>query len=69
MVKKKWAIFDEPDSNGGKHGKLKPRTSSLRIVILWYNSLPESQCDGNFDLLQIFQQITGLLWIELCCDC
>ena len=27
---KKWAIFDETDSNEGKHGKLKPRTSSLR---------------------------------------
>ena len=37
--------------------RVKPRTSSLGTIVLSYNSLPERQCDGNFDFLQIFQPI------------
>ena len=32
-----------------------PKTSKLRIT---YNSLPESLCYGNFELLKLFQRIT-----------
>ena len=35
--------------------EFKPRTSDLRTCLHTHNSLPESQCDGNFELLQLFQ--------------
>ena len=41
--------------------RLKPRTSSLDTIVLSYNSLnslPESQCEGNPSLIQLFQPIT-----------
>jgi hypothetical protein len=37
--------------------RVKPRMFSLRTIVLLY----DSQCDGNFDLPQIFQLITGLV--------
>ena len=33
----------------------KPRTSNLRTCLHAHNSLPKSQCDGNFELLQTKQ--------------
>ena len=37
------------------------KTSYLHTCVLAYASLPEGQCDGNFDLLQVFQPITEQL--------
>ena len=40
--------------------KLKPRIVKFCTCVLMCNSLPESQCNGNFDLLQPFQPITRI---------
>ena len=34
----------------------------MRAYLLSYNNLPESQCNGNLNLTQLFQPITKLLW-------
>ena len=41
---------------------IKQRTSSLGTIVLSFNSLPERQCDGNFDFLQIFQPIKAQVY-------
>ena len=43
----------------------KPRPFSLPTIILSYNSLLESQWNGNFDLLKISQAITKLICTDL----
>ena len=42
--------------------EFKPRTSDLRTCLHTHNSLPESQCDGNFELLQLFQPMIDHIW-------
>ena len=42
-----------------RYTRFKLRTSNLHTCsMLSYASLPESQCYGNFDLLQLFQPVT-----------
>ena len=37
---------------------IEPRTSNLRMCVLSYNSVPDRQCNGDFDQsLQLFQPI------------
>ena len=52
----------------GIDGVLRLRTCTLRTSILLYNNLPESQCDGHFDTLIIFQthKIGNQLKIQRC---
>ena len=50
-----------PVSNG--------RTSNFQICILLYDSLLESQCDRNFSLLQLLEQITQHLTVEIAGFC
>ena len=38
---------------------LYPINSSLRTIVISYDSLLESQCDRNFELLHTFQLITA----------
>ena len=37
----------------------------ITVRLLSYDSMPESQCNQNSDLLQIFQPITKLFWINV----
>ena len=39
-----------------------PKTSNFWTCIFLYDSLPESQCNVNFNLLQLFQVIRKQLW-------
>jgi hypothetical protein len=41
----------------------KPRTWPWSVIILSYNSLPDSHWEKHFVQLQIFQQITKLIWM------
>ena len=39
---------------------MSPKASKLCISVLVYDSLPERNCDRNFNLLQLFQPISKL---------
>ena len=45
---------------------LKPKTSERRTIVLLYDSVPESHCNGNFDILLLpistYRKRTGLVF-------
>ena len=47
---------------------LLPLNSSLRTIVISYDSLLEIQCDRNFDLLHTFQLIAAQFNSDQFCD-